>query len=257
MTAPGPAPQPNDRLEHRIAAIEQRLNEQDRKTLYSATISGGQLTVQGNGGVRVLDAEGDQTFFVGGLDGPWARPDGKPQAASIISDDQGHWRVAVWDDNPQSGGYSQEVRIWDALGHIVLATDPAGGVSIPALPVPMYSRYIPPAGPSISYVNIPVTSLATAQNIWEGRIYQVISPRIEMTGTWGAATGTNQTTYTLQVNLQTVGSWTVDAIEASTKGPFDISQWLGFMGVSVRLLVSSTGSGNAACQMTACTQRGS
>lgn len=257
MTAPGPPPMPNNRIEQEFARIWDAIRETNRKTLYSASISEGGLTVSGSGGIEVRDAEGDRTFFAGGLEAQWTRPDGKPQAATVISDDAGHWRVAVWDDNPTSGGYSQEVRIWDALEHVVVATDPAGGLAKPWTPVPMYCRYTPPAGPTIGYTHIPVANLASAQNIWEGRMDEVVSPRIEISGTWGSAIDSNTTTYTLQVNAQTVGSWVSTGIESTTRGPFDISQWLDYRNVSVRLLAQSTGSGNAACQVSGCAQRGS
>lgn len=252
------APVPEERtLLTEIAELKRRLRELEGRTQENVTISKGGLTVSGTGGVRVLDAEGDQTFFVGGLESQWTRPDGQPQSATVISDDNDNWRIAVWDPNPLSGGYQQEVRIWDALGLDAFVTDPAGGIAKPWTPIPMYSRYVPPAGPALTYTHIPVAQLATVQNVWEGSIDQVVSPRIQITGTWGAAVGTNTSTYTLQVNSVTVGTWTATAIESTARGPYDISQLLGYQGVPVRLLVSSTGSGNAACQVNACVQRGS
>lgn len=65
MTLPGPVPQPNDRLEQRIKALEDLIAEMNRKTLHSASISGGGLTVRDGGAVAVETADGVQVFYIG------------------------------------------------------------------------------------------------------------------------------------------------------------------------------------------------
>lgn len=53
MTAPGPAPRPNDRIEQRIARLEHRVEEVARKTLYSAVVSSGGLLVHDGGTITI------------------------------------------------------------------------------------------------------------------------------------------------------------------------------------------------------------
>lgn len=67
MTAPGPAPMPNDRLEQEIRHIWEALNEQGRKTLYNAMLSGGRLTIKDNGELVVTTSAGVAMFYLGKL----------------------------------------------------------------------------------------------------------------------------------------------------------------------------------------------
>lgn len=67
MTAPGPAPMPNDRLEQEIRRIWEALNEQGRKTLYNAMLSGGRLTIKDNGELVVTTSAGVAMFYLGKL----------------------------------------------------------------------------------------------------------------------------------------------------------------------------------------------
>lgn len=67
MTLPGPVPQPNEKLEQRIAALERLVAEMQRKTLYSAVISGGGLTITDDGVLSVKTSTGVLMLFLGPL----------------------------------------------------------------------------------------------------------------------------------------------------------------------------------------------
>lgn len=67
MTLPGPVPQPNERLEQRIAQLERMVAEMQRKTLHSAVISGGGVTITDNGVLSVETADGVLMLFLGPL----------------------------------------------------------------------------------------------------------------------------------------------------------------------------------------------
>jgi hypothetical protein len=125
--APGPIPQPNDRLEQRIAALEQQIREINRKTLYSAKISGGDLTVQDGAEFSVLHELGGWLLHVGiGASGKYFL---------TIRRDDGTVALEIG----TTGEGKQFVGVWDRAGHLVLSDDAASGqgLSRPWLNVPM------------------------------------------------------------------------------------------------------------------------
>lgn len=67
MTAPGPPPQPNDRLEHEIKSLWSTVRELARKTLYRAVISAGGLLIRDGGEFEVQTENGTPMFFLGKL----------------------------------------------------------------------------------------------------------------------------------------------------------------------------------------------
>lgn len=129
---PGP-----DDLATRVRALEARLNEMARGTLANAVISSGGITIRDLGGIELTDRDGETVFFVGGVGGAWARPDGSPQPITSISDDRGRWRIAVFDPNPADRGYRQFVAIWDYNGNIIVSDDVDSGEGLARPYIPL------------------------------------------------------------------------------------------------------------------------
>lgn len=128
---PGP-----DDLANRLRALETRVDELSRATLSHAVISSGGIQITDLGGIQLVDKDGETVFIVGGLSGPWQRPDGTPQPFTAICDDRGRWRIAVFDPNPNDRGYRQFVAIFDYSGNLIVGddVDSGAGLSRPYLP---------------------------------------------------------------------------------------------------------------------------
>ncbi|MCP3800313.1 hypothetical protein NLX83_13700 [Allokutzneria sp. A3M-2-11 16] len=119
--------QPDTDLVERIRRLETRVEELSRGTLANAVVSDGGITIRDLGGLQQLDRDGETTFFVGGRDGSWARPDGSPQPVAFIADDRGAWRIGVLDPDPQENGYRQFVALWDYSGNIIVSDEVNSG----------------------------------------------------------------------------------------------------------------------------------
>jgi hypothetical protein len=122
-------PQP-DNLTDRLRRLEDRVDQIARGTLGHAVVSTGGITIRDNGGLTVQDTDGQTTFFVGGFDGHFARPDGTPQPVTVAYDDRGAARLAIWDDNPKAHTYRQYVAVWDYAGNIIFSDDARSGAGI-------------------------------------------------------------------------------------------------------------------------------
>lgn len=240
-------PQPDD-IAAQLDALARRMDEQDRKTLYSAQISQGGLTIKG-GFLRLLDDAGNERLFIG--PSPNSMPPGQTQPVFIVRDSAGLIRFGVYDNDPSL--YEPTVWIYDDSGHVVLTTDQQGGMAEPWIYVPMYARFFPS-----NFVNSTDTTWtlpASACNggvIWDGRIGKVSHPRIQFDLITGRLTGTGATpTYTVWVNGVQEGSLTGTGYGSNILGPFDISNLLGQTNVPVEVKVSATGTGTdlIACGM--------
>jgi hypothetical protein len=112
---------------------------------------------------------------------------------------------------------------------------------------PLFSSLVPEG--AVGYAAVDVGTLAS----WEGRIYSTHYSSIEVDGIWGQASGSNTTTYALQLGGTTVGTWTVTALEVDRKGPFSILLFKDqeFLKVEVKI-TSSAGSGAVAIQVLGC-----
>lgn len=255
--APGPAAKDNADLIGRIQALERRLEEMQRKTLANTAISDGELLVQGTGGIRVIDADGDESLFIGGYTGDLARPDGQPQRVFVLRDDNGNARLALWDPNPTGDGYQQAIYTWDHLDHIALSTDVNGGLAEPWLPIYLYPKFNN-ATATWSYMTIDNGLIHSEKQVWEGRIVHVTHPRLQLSGVWGIGGGTSSTPiYRLKINGTVVDSWSQSTISAGQRDPIDISAWLGDKFATIELTVqASTGTGAAiAAQVLGCALR--
>ncbi|MCP3801862.1 hypothetical protein NLX83_21585 [Allokutzneria sp. A3M-2-11 16] len=155
-----------------VKRIENRMDEADRRTLYSVVISSGGLTIRDLGGITAQDLDGDTTFFTGGFGGDWSRPDGTAQPITYIADDRGAWRIAVFDNTPNSGVYRQFAAVFDYSGNIVLGDDAESGQGL-ARP------YIPLSVSAAQYKAWPATA-ATGWETLETIRYCKQHPRIDV-----------------------------------------------------------------------------
>lgn len=151
----------------------------------------------------------------------------------------------------------------DALGQrggALLTGDTEGGIATPWIPIPLYAKFAVAAG---LYTAMARAVDTTERTLWEGRIGYLSHPRIQVTGTWGVTSGSNNTEYRLKLNGTTVGTWTVNTAAATdSRGPYDPltvpGLALGSKDIAVVLTAKTlSGTGNYACQVLGCHQRSS
>lgn len=230
-------PQPDDPAAQ-LDSIVRRLDEMDRKTLYSAQISNGGLTIKG-GFIRLVDDAGQERLYVGPSSN--SMPPGQTQPVFIVRDSAGAIRLGVYDNDV--AGYEPTVWIYDDAGHVAFTTDQNGGVAEPWVYVPMYQRFFPTAFPNATNTDpcLPV-SACNGGVIWEGRIGKVSHPRIQFDMVLGRVTGTTGSpTYTFWVDGVQEGSFATTVYGSQVVGPFDISNLIGQSNRSVQVKVSATG----------------
>lgn len=245
--APGIVPVSTNSIEAILRMLLGRLDEDQRKTLYSASISQGGLTVQGGGAVRVRLDSGVDIFYAGPLNYL-----GTPYQGVMIRRADG---TPIFYTFPVSGDPNNIAwSFFDQAGREIISSDAVtGGLARPWIPVFLNPKMAMPAG-TFTYYNLAVTAVET--QLWEGRIPFVSQPYIEVDGVWGQASGSNSTTYRLKVNGTQVGSWVVSGgLVNNRRGPFDISAYLNTTWASVELTVQSTGTGVQACHVVGCSMR--
>lgn len=159
--APGNIPVRTDSLEAMFAAFVGRLNEDQRKTLYSAIISSGGLSVQGGGFIKSLLENGVSPFYVGRLvygDPPVSydgiimrRPDGSP----------------IFYTFPVNGDPDQIAwRFTDHLNNELFSSDVlTGGLAKPWIPMPTINVTAAaiPMTTSSSYIAVQSTGFVAKQ----------------------------------------------------------------------------------------------
>lgn len=245
--APGVVPTNSDSVEAILRALLGRLSEDQRKTLYSAVISEGGLTVQGGGALSVKLPSGVQIFYAGPLTFL-----GVEYQGIIMRRATG---VALFYTFPVGGDPNNIAWSWfDAAGREVVASDAVtGGLARPWIPVNLLSKMSMPAG-TFDYYALAVSG--TERQLWEGRIPFVSHPFIEVDGVWGQASGSNSTTYRLKVGGSEVGNWVVSGgISATRRGPFSIASSLHSTWVTAEITAQSTGTGVMACHVVGCSMR--
>lgn len=151
-------------LANQLAELRTQVEEQGRRTLQNAAIGSGGITITGQGGISVGDANGVQEFYIGGdLGSPHS--DGTPQQVTFIRDERGNARFAVWDGHNPSDPANQQMYLWDDLGNYVLATDDQGGIARPWIPMPT-ANVVSTAIPTVtttSYTTLQSTGLVLKQ----------------------------------------------------------------------------------------------
>jgi hypothetical protein len=115
VTAPGSVPQPNDRLEQRIKALEKLVDELQRKDLSNATVGQG-------GRIRGLYKDGTQAFAYG-----TDPADG--QNRMLMHYTTGDTAIRITPGSPLYGS-SEQLVIKDLANHRILGTDELAGYGI-------------------------------------------------------------------------------------------------------------------------------
>src|SRR5688500_10030420 len=105
-------PQP-DGWAQQLEALSRRIDELDRKTLYSASIEEGGLTVKG-GFIRLLDDAGQERVYIGPSTD--SMPPGETQPVFRVRDNTGLIRLGVYDREPS--GYEPTFWTFDDSGHV-------------------------------------------------------------------------------------------------------------------------------------------
>lgn len=206
-----------------------------------------------NAGALSILAPNGNTTFSSGPNTVALMPDGTPQWITVIRDVSGQARFTFWDPNPSVDGFIQALYLYDHLGQIVWTTDNNGGWAEPWLSVILYTRIGAGTGGAVfSYANTPVN--VAEQVLWAGEVGYFTHPRIEVSGVWGQASGSGQTTrYRLKIGGATVGTWDVSGLAVDTRGPFDVASRVNDLRTSVELTAQSlAGTGNYACQVVGC-----
>jgi hypothetical protein len=242
-TNPGPLPGRNDSTEDRLARIEQLLREIPRKTLHSASVGAGGITISDDGSLRMVDSNGVERLKIGTTSGF----EGFEQPIFFVRDANGKLRIAMYDPFPVTDGYQPVYWVFDHLDHVTFTTDKNGGVAEPHISVPLMQKFrdstfgsdAPNSDPTL-----PVSALGSPATCWEGRISKVSHPRLVIDGSWGRVTGASGSpTYSLQLNGTEVGAWSQTSYGPALKGPYDIASFLAVSNVAVTLKVSATGTG--------------
>lgn len=255
QVASGPVPKLDDLLA-RIQQLERRLAEQDRKTLYSASISEGGLIIQDGGFLKTRALNGFTLLFAGPYDPEFNRPDGTPQSGVALYDDNAQARFLIWDPFPlDAEGYQQAIYMYDHLGQKVFTTDVLGGIAEPWFDIPMYALQSMTAG---TYGYMSLNAATSERAIWEGRIGYVSHPKLQIDGVWGTSSGSGTHTYRIKIDGVTRSTTAVSTLSVQTLNDIDLAalDYIGEHNVAVQVTVqSSNATSVVATQLLGCAQK--
>jgi len=232
-------PQPDD-PGSQLDALSRRIDEMERKTLYSASIGAGGLTIKG-GYIRLVDDAGQERVYIGPSN--YSMPPGQTQPVFWVRDASGAIRMGVYDSDPST--YEPTFWAFDDSNHVAFTTDKNGGVAEPWVYVPMYPKFFPNAFLDSSGTDPTLpASACNGSVVWNGRIGKVSHPRIQFDVVRGRVSGTNAVpTYTLWVGGAQIDSYNPTGYGSEIRGPFDISSLIGQTNVVVEMKLSATGTG--------------
>ena len=181
--APGVVPPETDSLEAILRAVMGRLSEDQRKTLYSASISKGGITVRDGGALKVQLANGVVIFYAGPLVYQTVsyqgvimrRADGTPLFYTFPVN--GDVDVIAW-------------RFLDQFGNEIVASDAlTGGLARP---------WIPLAGIPVLSTSLPMTASAGFVAIWSTGAIPKEQPFVDVAALLRSDTGaTGNARYTM------------------------------------------------------------
>jgi hypothetical protein len=223
--------QPANLIDQVIALRKEVAELRKRVGLGNATISGGTFTVQGDGIIQMIDADGNLILYFG--------PDDRGQQVIRINRDLG---LPVMHTYPVSGG-NQYWALFDRGGRIVASDDAVSGTGMarPWIPVCFERVRLPTDMPSVTD-----SSFVT---VWEAN-FNKSHPQIELwtvDGCDGGTTGEGQIVITGPGGAGgVVDSWsTTSAFGRNYRGPYDLpgEPYSGQVRVSVQYRRVS-GSGN-------------
>ncbi|MGH3859777.1 hypothetical protein [Actinokineospora sp.] len=235
-----PINQPADLLSQ-VQDLRRQLDELRRTVgLSSATINRGGLSLLNDAFLKMINGSGVQVLYFG--------PDESGRQIIRIRRDGGS--DVLW--TGFTGNGNQFWRLTDRFGNRELFSDDTenGGIARPWLSVPMVPRFSMAASSVWGYMNLDAAALASETVLWVGRIPLVAHSYLNITGVWGRASGTPDTTYRVRLNGTQVGSWAVtgNAIE-DLRGPWLISSFLDQSNVKVEVTAVATGAGAVACEV--------
>jgi hypothetical protein len=209
--------------------------------------SGSQRISHTDGSWQVLNVDGNPALSVREYAGTWTRPDGKAQTVVRMTDDNGRWRLTLYDPGPTDDGYHQELALFDGVqGNPVLNTSPFGGLREPRLAVPLYQMWRDPSagsGTPGQWARIAGTALnaaAPGNLLWEGRIPKITHTHMTVDGVWGRASGSSaSTTYSVSILGTVRHTWTAGGLEVSQQ-TFPVVTGVGDESASVQLFARTT-----------------
>lgn len=240
----------------RLRQLEAELREmRSSRRLESSTIGAGGLTVKGEGGVTVENG-GDLVVEDGGQFLA-LHPSGTAML-TMYQAENGKYEISIRRDDGSAAFQTitnaqgeQFWTLWDRDDRLLMSDDSVGGKGLarPWLPIFLYQQFPQPTG--VGYAHLDASLITTEQTVWDGRA--VIShPKITIDGVWGQASGSNNSSYRLEVNGETVGSWNVGTLIVAQRGPYDVSDHVGSDFAPVKLFASATGTGAVAAQVLGC-----
>jgi hypothetical protein len=236
MPVPDPLAGGPDWIAREFADLRREITElRSAQSAQATTIGKGGLRIKDGGSFQVRSASNVQVVYLGpDVNGvqyvAFRRNDGSTvlYTYSIVGGNQ-YWALT------------------DKTTRILVSDDAASGVGLarPWLSVPMYPSFTQAASSTFSYPSVTVAQIATETTLWEGRIPLVSHPKIEVSGVWGQASGTNSSTYRLVVAGESHGTWPSTTIENSSK-VFDVAAKIDQTNVPIQLRASATGTGAVA-----------
>jgi len=242
----GAVNQPANLLD-RIKRLERQVQEQFKKiSLTNARIDRGGLTLTNDAFFRMVDDLGVEIVYFG--------PDNLGRQIIRIRREGGS--DVMW--TGFTAGGSQFWRLTDRFNRELFSDDTVtGGIARPWMSVPMYALFSMAASSVYAYMNLPVASVTTETILWQGRIPMVTHPYMTCSGIFGQAIGANTSTYNLKlgVGATVVGTWSETTITNVSRGPFNVSAFLGQPDVPVVLTATASGTGSIACQVYSLYQR--
>lgn len=238
-----PINQPADLLSQ-VQDLRRQLDELRRTVgLSSATINRGGLSLLNDAFLKMVNSTGVQVLYFG--------PDESGRQIIRIRREGGS--DVLWTGFTVNG--NQFWRLTDRFGNRELFSDDTenGGIGRPWFSIPMTPLFS--MSGVWSYWNLPVASVTSETTLWKGRIPLVAHSHLSISGLWGAASGTNSSTYRVRLNGTEVGTWSATTLENSSKGPWNIASYLDQQQVEVDVSIVATGTGNVACDTRGLTMR--
>lgn len=247
-----------DALLKRVMALEQTVKAIGNKTLFSASIGAGGITING-GQIDVNNGAGAHFFNVsptGFVDGS-----GRQISGVTIAD---YLNNVIFGEAPTTVvGNVATNWYWtmlDAAQNQIIASDGISGrgLAYPFENIAMYPTWngLGTSTPG-SYSQIAASLITANTAMWTGRIGYVSHPAISIEGIWGKASGTTSAvSYRLVVGATTFGPWTIAAGGGAVDAihQFDIHTMVGSLDVPVQLFAqaSITSADSIACQVLGC-----
>lgn len=249
----------SDPLVARVAALERALAALANKTLFSASIGAGGISI--NGGEIDVNNGAAAHFFNVGPTG-WVDGSGRQISAVTIAD---YLNNVIFGQVPATTvgnvGTNWFWTMLDSAANQVIATDGLSGVGLayPFENIAMYPTWngLGTGGSPGSYSQVAASLITANTAMWTGRIGYVSHPAISIEGIWGKASGTTSAvSYRLLVGSTTFGPWTIAAgggvVDAIHQ--FDIHTMVGQLDVPVQVFAQSsvTSADSIACQVLGC-----